>query len=197
MALSTARIHRVRGRPPLLAAGINSLIHSHSSSVRSLGYVFSFIYPFYTTHEDFSDRLSGAIAQESLTKNKIVWGGNFDVMLVTRHNLHRMPKGFNEPSLVCGLETVLPRVLKRRPQQHMAKGLWCLDAPEALTRHCAFHLVRFGDTLESILQRHCSYCGAIPAGTSQRPLYKQFGYQRTYPIVYHHQLNRLCHVLQS
>src|SRR6266540_4555504 len=57
MALSTARIHRVRGRPPLLAAGITSLIHSHSSSVRSLGYIFSFIYPFYTTHEDFSDRL--------------------------------------------------------------------------------------------------------------------------------------------
>ena len=57
MALSTARIHRVRGRPPLFAAGINSLIHSHSSSVRSLGYVFSFIYPCYTTHEDFSDRL--------------------------------------------------------------------------------------------------------------------------------------------
>src|SRR6267154_1592255 len=57
MALSTARIDRVRGRPPLLAAGIISLIHSHSSSVRSLGYIFSFIYPFYTTHEDFSDRL--------------------------------------------------------------------------------------------------------------------------------------------
>src|SRR4030081_1097213 len=57
MALSTARIHRVRGRPPRLAAGINSLIHSHSSSVRSLGYIFSLIYPFYTTHEDFSDRL--------------------------------------------------------------------------------------------------------------------------------------------
>src|SRR5881397_1314244 len=57
MALSTARIHRVRGRPPLLAAGITSLIHSHSSSVRSLGYIFSFIYPFYTTREDFSDRL--------------------------------------------------------------------------------------------------------------------------------------------
>src|SRR5881397_33644 len=57
MALRTARIHRVRGRPPLLAAGITSLIHSHSSSVRSLGYIFSFIYPFYTTHEDFSDRL--------------------------------------------------------------------------------------------------------------------------------------------
>src|SRR5437867_2348265 len=57
MALSTARIHRVRGRPPLLAAGIKSLIHSHSSSVRSLGYIFSFIYPFYTTREDFSDRL--------------------------------------------------------------------------------------------------------------------------------------------
>jgi len=33
------------------------LIHSHSSSVRSLGYIFSFIDPFYTTHEDFSDRL--------------------------------------------------------------------------------------------------------------------------------------------
>src|SRR5712664_3809722 len=60
MALSTARIHRVRGRPPLLAAGITSLIHSHSSSVRSLGYIFSFIYPFYTTHEDFSDRLSAS-----------------------------------------------------------------------------------------------------------------------------------------
>src|SRR4030095_3997292 len=59
MALSTARMHKVRGRPPLLAAGISSLIHSHSSSVRSLGYVFSFIFPFYTTHEDFSDRLSG------------------------------------------------------------------------------------------------------------------------------------------
>src|SRR6266705_3179349 len=57
MALSTARMHKVRGRPPLLAAGITSLIHSHSSSVRSLGYVCSFIYPFYTTHEDFSDRL--------------------------------------------------------------------------------------------------------------------------------------------
>src|SRR6266851_4508201 len=61
MALSTARIHRVRGRPPLLAAGIISLIHSHSSSVRSLGYVFSFIYPFYTTHEDFSDSLLGSL----------------------------------------------------------------------------------------------------------------------------------------
>src|SRR6266851_3853668 len=57
MALSTARIHRVRGRPPLLAAGIKSLIHSHSSSVRSLGYIFLFIYSFYTNHEDFSDRL--------------------------------------------------------------------------------------------------------------------------------------------
>src|SRR5215467_7489043 len=57
MALSTARMHKVRGRPPLLAAGISSLIHSHSSSVRSLGYVCSFIFPFYTTHEDFSDRL--------------------------------------------------------------------------------------------------------------------------------------------
>src|SRR5207244_6313828 len=43
MALSTARLHRVRGRPPLVAAGINSVIHSHSSAVRSLGYVFSFI----------------------------------------------------------------------------------------------------------------------------------------------------------
>src|SRR5256714_6920091 len=59
MAVSTALIPRVRGRPPLLAAGISSLIHSHSSSVRSLGYIFSFIYPFYTTCEDFSDRLSG------------------------------------------------------------------------------------------------------------------------------------------
>src|SRR5262249_16226259 len=57
MALSTARIHKVRGRPPLLAAGITSLIHSHSSSVRSLGYIVSFISPCYTTPEDFSDRL--------------------------------------------------------------------------------------------------------------------------------------------
>src|SRR4029453_7804901 len=57
MALSTARMHKVRGRPPRLAAGISSLSHSHSSSVRSLGYVFSFIFSFYTTHEDFSDRL--------------------------------------------------------------------------------------------------------------------------------------------
>src|SRR4029450_4385670 len=58
MALSTARIHRVRGRPPLLAAGIRSLIHPHSSSFRSLGYIFSLMYPFYTTHKDFSDKLS-------------------------------------------------------------------------------------------------------------------------------------------
>src|SRR6266436_8454221 len=65
MALSTARIHRVRGRPPLLAAGITSLIHSHSSSVRSLGYIFSFIYPFYTTHEDFSDRLLRTAAPDT------------------------------------------------------------------------------------------------------------------------------------
>src|SRR4029434_7993350 len=64
MALSTARIHKARGRPPLLAAGISSLIRSHSSSVRSLGYVFSFIVPFYTTHEDFSDRLSGHFAND-------------------------------------------------------------------------------------------------------------------------------------
>src|SRR5262245_40288818 len=62
MALSTARIHRVRGRPPRLAAGITSLIHSHSSSVRSLGYIVSFISPCYTTHEDFSDRLLGKAA---------------------------------------------------------------------------------------------------------------------------------------
>src|SRR5947209_4233342 len=66
MALSTARMHKVRGRPPLLAAGITSVIHSHSSSVRSLGYVFSFIYPFYTTHEDFSDRLSGVHGNDTL-----------------------------------------------------------------------------------------------------------------------------------
>src|SRR5439155_6602873 len=69
MALSTARIHRVRGRPPLLAAGITSLIHSHSSSVRSLGYIFSFIYPFYTTREDFSDRL---LEMEALLRTRYV-----------------------------------------------------------------------------------------------------------------------------
>src|SRR6266511_1388363 len=70
MALSTARIHRVRGRPPLLAAGITSLIHSHSSSVRSLGYIFSFIYPFYTTHEDFSDRLL-EMAEELIASDNV------------------------------------------------------------------------------------------------------------------------------
>src|SRR4029453_7016714 len=53
--------HRVRGRPPLLAAGITSVIHSHSSSARSLGYIFSFIYLFYATCEDFSDRLSARL----------------------------------------------------------------------------------------------------------------------------------------
>src|SRR6476646_49823 len=61
MALSTSRIQSLRGRPPLLAAGIKSLIHSHSSLVRSLGYIFSLIYPFYITCEDFSDRLSGNV----------------------------------------------------------------------------------------------------------------------------------------
>src|SRR5262245_34885302 len=67
MALSTARIPRVRGRPPLLAAGITSLIHSHSSSVRSLGYIVSFISPCYTTREDFSDRLSELIDRYLIT----------------------------------------------------------------------------------------------------------------------------------
>src|SRR6266446_1943642 len=81
MALSTARMHRVRGRPPLLAAGINSLIHSHSSSVRSLGYIFSLIYLFYTTPEDFSDRLSERITPQpgiwmlSMVRQVCPWGG--------------------------------------------------------------------------------------------------------------------------
>src|SRR6266446_5361441 len=78
MALSTARIHRVRGRPPLLAAGIISLIHSHSSSVRSLGYIFSFIYPFYTTHEDFSDRLLETLG--------------FDPYIATGRQQHHVPQ---------------------------------------------------------------------------------------------------------
>src|SRR5215510_11889098 len=38
---------------------MRSLIHSHSSLVRSLGYIFSFIHLFYTTNEGFSDSLSG------------------------------------------------------------------------------------------------------------------------------------------
>jgi len=42
------------------------LIHSHSSSVKSLGYVFSFISLFYTTHEDFSDRLLEQFASARL-----------------------------------------------------------------------------------------------------------------------------------
>ena len=37
------------------------MIHSHPSSVRSLGYVLSFIYPYYTTHDDFSDKLLDAL----------------------------------------------------------------------------------------------------------------------------------------
>src|SRR5215813_4915785 len=67
MALSTARIHSVRGRPPLLAAGMRSLIHSHSSLVRSLGYIFSFIHLFYTTNEGFSDSLLGGCALQAHT----------------------------------------------------------------------------------------------------------------------------------
>jgi internalin A len=68
MALSTARMHKVRGRPPLLAAGISSWILAHSSSVRSLGYVCSFIFPFYKTHEDFSDRLLGPTQEEVILR---------------------------------------------------------------------------------------------------------------------------------
>src|SRR6266446_2308609 len=74
IALSTARIHRVRGRPPLLAAGIKSLIHSHSSLVRSLGYIFSFIHLFYTTHEDFSDRLLEHALQQERIPFEAVYG---------------------------------------------------------------------------------------------------------------------------
>src|SRR5262249_5339171 len=99
MALSTARIHRVRGRPPLLAAGIKSLIHSHSSSVKSLGYVFSFIYPCYTTHEDFSDRLLEvpvfipALGNELLLVTDIT----ANVLFFTSHRGYRItsrPEGF-------------------------------------------------------------------------------------------------------
>src|SRR5205823_1291206 len=57
MAFKTCRIQSSRRRPPGLASGMSSLIESHSSSVRSLGYNFSFMYPFYLTDEDFSDRL--------------------------------------------------------------------------------------------------------------------------------------------
>src|SRR5712692_8161402 len=38
MALSTARILVLRGRPPGLAGGINGSISSHWESVKSLGY---------------------------------------------------------------------------------------------------------------------------------------------------------------
>src|SRR5262249_56055484 len=80
IALSTARIHSVRGRPPLVAAGIRSLIHSHSSLVRSLGYIFSFIHLFYTTNEGFSDRLSEKCLGRGLlflfgTPNKLIIAG--------------------------------------------------------------------------------------------------------------------------
>src|SRR2546430_15317645 len=73
MALSTARMPKVRGRPPLLAVGISSVIHAHASSVRSLGYVFSFIFPFYTTHEDFSDRLLGQLPSSSPWGPRLRW----------------------------------------------------------------------------------------------------------------------------
>src|SRR6266700_2520806 len=95
MALSTARIHRVRGRPPLLAAGIKSLIHSNSSSVRSLGYIFSFIYPFYTTHEDFSDRLSepltGSLAYCWMSFGAIRsgWGNSLMICWLSRDSVDK------------------------------------------------------------------------------------------------------------
>src|SRR5436305_13471368 len=59
MAFKTCRIQSSRRRPPGLASGIKSLIKSHSSSVRSLGYNFSFMYPSYLANENFSDRLLG------------------------------------------------------------------------------------------------------------------------------------------
>src|SRR5438445_4502140 len=60
----TRPMRKGRGRPPLLAAGISSVRPSPSSSVRSLGDVCPLIFPFYTAHEDFSDRLSGCIQDQ-------------------------------------------------------------------------------------------------------------------------------------
>src|SRR6266850_5262339 len=88
MALSTARMHRVRGRPPLLAAGINSLIHSHSSSVRPLGYIFSLIYLFYTTPEDFSDRLLENLSPLSTWLKVIRYFGSSFVALIKLYPLY-------------------------------------------------------------------------------------------------------------
>src|SRR5438067_6232646 len=66
MAFKTCRIQSSRRRPPGLASGMSSLIESHSSSVRSLGYNFSFMYPFYLTDEDFSDRLLASLVRRAL-----------------------------------------------------------------------------------------------------------------------------------
>src|SRR5436309_2032811 len=49
MALMTWRISRLRGRPPILAAGIKSLIQSQRRSARSVGYVCVFIPQVYPT----------------------------------------------------------------------------------------------------------------------------------------------------
>src|SRR6266571_6486767 len=115
MALSTARIHRVRGRPPLLAAGIRSLIHSHSSSVRSLGYIFSFIYPFYTTHEDFSDRLSAL----SVTLSP----GFFTTASSTSRSLTPMAAPGGLGQLTCALGFVRRRKPRRdRRRLHVGFG---------------------------------------------------------------------------
>src|SRR5712692_7801369 len=91
--------------------------------------------------------LSHAVAQERFTKNEVVRSGNFDVMLVARHNFHRIPQGFNESGLVGGVQTLLPGVLKRPPQERMLEGLRSLDAPEALTRHGGFDITCCGDAL--------------------------------------------------
>src|SRR5215831_1927885 len=49
MAWTTARISSSRWRPPGLGGGINSLIRSHSASVRSVGYGLAVIPPVYRT----------------------------------------------------------------------------------------------------------------------------------------------------
>src|SRR5438128_11770049 len=57
MALSTARISVLRGRPPGLAGGINGSISCHWASVKSLGYPECSILRLYHP-SDFPDRLS-------------------------------------------------------------------------------------------------------------------------------------------
>src|SRR5262250_1595638 len=84
MALTTARISSLRGRPPGLGGGSKSLIRSHSASVRSVGYGLAFIPTVYRT-----DATYGRLFKQPL-RHAVIQDVAYNSLLMQRRKaLHR------------------------------------------------------------------------------------------------------------